>query len=407
MPRPPQNFATYGILSKILLIALTFSSHIILSTSFANHGVQVTKITEHMSNCVVSQQKRNAVKMSSIEYGLTIQTVGNPTLTNHLLESGVSADLTLVLAAVSSACQELSGCIRTAAIQSITGSSGGTNKGGDAQKKLDVVANDILKVALAGCGGRVGVLASEEEDEPVVLAEGAGKFCLVFDPLDGSSNIDASIPTGTIFGIYNTLEGKDGETAESTALRSVLQPGKNLVASGYCLYSAQTVLVLSWGQGTHGYTLDNLKGDFVLSHPNMKIPSRGRSYSLNEARFNDWPEGLKKYIGDMKTGKGQSGKEYDLVYICSLVGDVHYTYFRGGMACNPRSHLRLVYEGNPMGFVVEQAGGLASTGVDRVLDVTPKQVHQRIPIFLGSEQDILELESYGDVQQLGNKKYDV
>ncbi|CAM9512814.1 unnamed protein product [Discosporangium mesarthrocarpum] len=167
------------------------------------------------------------------------------------------------------------------------------------------------------------------------------------------------------------------------------------------------VMVVSLGDGTHVFTLDGMSGEFVLTHHRIRMPARGRSYSLNEAREADWPHGLKRYIWDLKTGQGQAKERYSLVYVCSLVADVHYTLLKGGVAMNPRSHLRLVYEGNPMGWVVEQAGGRASTGKEAMLGVQPGRVHQRIPTFLGSREDILELESYGDVQQLGDKKYSV
>eukprot|EP00611_Tribonema_gayanum_P008621 TRINITY_DN1822_c0_g1_i2.p2 TRINITY_DN1822_c0_g1~~TRINITY_DN1822_c0_g1_i2.p2 ORF type:complete len:171 (-),score=53.36 TRINITY_DN1822_c0_g1_i2:403-915(-) len=168
-------------------------------------------------------------------------------------------------------------------------------------------------------------------------------------------------------------------------------------------------MVVSLGAGTHMFTLDATCGEFVLTRARIRIPQRGRSYSLNEAREGDWPPGLRRYIGDVKRGRGATGERYELVYICSLVADVHHVMLHGGLASNPRSHLRLVYEGNPMGFVVEQAGGKASTGVGPILEEVPQDVHQRIPTFLGSAGDIEELESYGrehgGVQQLGNKTY--
>ncbi|CAB1112423.1 unnamed protein product [Ectocarpus sp. CCAP 1310/34] len=309
-------------------------------------------------------------------------------------------DIVPLVAALEAACKGISMLVRRAAIAGATGvaSGGGQNAGGDEQKKLDVVSNDLLKGFLAR-SGVVRVLASEEEDEPVVVeGNDDARYVVVFDPLDGSSNIDASIPTGTIFGVFLADSSK-------SARENALQPGNKLVAGGYCLYSSSTVMVISLGAGTHVFQLDRDLGEFVLTKHSIKMPARGRSYSLNEAREPDWPDGLKQYISDMKTGAGQSGERYNLVYVCSLVADVHYTLFEGGVAMNPRSHLRLVYEGNPMGWVVEQAGGRASTGVAAMLDKEPSDIHERIPTFLGSEDDIMELERYGDVQQLGNKKY--
>ncbi|CAM9160712.1 unnamed protein product [Scytosiphon promiscuus] len=315
----------------------------------------------------------------------------------HGLEDAVP-----LFAAIAAACKGISVLVQRAAIAGATGvsSEGGQNAGGDEQKKLDVISNTLLKGFLAR-SGVVRVLASEEEDEPVLVGGNEdATYVVVFDPLDGSSNIDASIPTGTIFGVYLA-------DASKSARENALQPGNKLVAGGYCLYSSSTVLVISLGAGTHVFQLDRALGEFVLTKRSIKMPSRGRSYSLNEAREPDWPDGLKRYISDMKTGAGRSGEKFDLVYVCSLVADVHYTLFEGGIAMNPRSHLRLVYEGNPMGWVVEQAGGRASTGAEAMLDREPSNIHERIPTFLGSAEDVSELESYGDVQQLGNKKYAV
>eukprot|EP00903_Cladosiphon_okamuranus_P008055 g7769.t1 len=311
-------------------------------------------------------------------------------------------DIVPLFAALEAACKGISMLVQRAAIAGATGTAAGRgqNAGGDQQKKLDVVSNDLLKGFLAR-SGVVRVLASEEEDEPVLVqGNDDARYVVVFDPLDGSSNIDASIPTGTIFGVYLA-------DASKTARENALQPGNKLVAGGYCLYSSSTVMVISLGAGTHVFQLDRALGEFVLTHRSIRMPARGRSYSLNEAREPDWPDGLKRYISDMKSGAGQSGEKFDLVYVCSLVADVHYMLFEGGIAMNPRSHLRLVYEGNPMGWVVEQAGGRASTGTGAMLDQEPSDIHERIPTFLGSIDDVLELEGYGDVQQLGNKKYAV
>lgn len=320
----------------------------------------------------------------------------------------VDEDLHLVMAAISSAVKRISIAVRRAGIVDLTGlyieegtGAAGVNQGGENQKKLDVVANDILKHALLDCGV-VAALASEEEDGVVPLRQGA-KFLVVLDPLDGSSNVDASIPTGTIFGVYKSL----GDT-EAALEAGSLQAGKHQVAAGYCLYAAATLLVFTLGRGTgtHVFTLDPNVGDFVLTTRRLQMPTRGGSYSLNEARYEDWPPGLQRYITDMKLGKGQTGQPYALVYVCSLVADVHWVLVRGGMASNPRSHLRLIYEGNPMGLVTEEAGGLASTGDGpRILDVLPSAVHQRTPVFVGSRDDILELESYGDVAQKHNPGY--
>lgn len=343
-----------------------------------------------------------------------IMSSGRRTLLSFLQEERaaqptlVDEDLHLVLAAIASAVKRISYMVRRAGIVDLTGlyttEHGGEvtlNKGGEKQKKLDVLANDILKEHLQDCG-YVAAFASEEEDGVIPLRTG-GKFVVVLDPLDGSSNVDASIPTGTIFGVYRSLGDSPAQLQAGA-----LQAGKHQVAAGYCLFSAATLLVLTMGRGTgtHVLTLDHHIGDFVLTTRRLRLPLRGSTYSLNEARFGDWPEGLQRYVTDMKLGRNQKQTPYDLVYVCSLVADAHWVLIRGGMACNPRSHLRLCFEGNPMSLVTEEAGGLASSGDGpRILNIVPDAIHQRTPVFLGSRDDILELESYGDVAQKHNPGY--
>jgi len=265
----------------------------------------------------------------------------------------IDDDLHLVLAAIASAVKRISHAVRRAGIVDLTGlyttEQGGEatlNKGGEKQKKVDVLANDILKEHLEDCG-QVAAFASEEEEGVIPLQTG-GKFVVVLDPLDGSSNVDASIPTGTIFAVYRSLGDSPAQLQAGA-----LQAGKHQLAAGYCLFSAATLLVLTMGRGTgtHVLTLDPHIGEFVLTTRRLQLPSRGSSYSLNEGRYEDWPQGLQSYVTDMKLGKNQSQKPYKLVYVCSLVADAHWVLIRGGMACNPRSHLRLCYEGNPMGLV--------------------------------------------------------
>jgi len=314
-------------------------------------------------------------------------------------------DLAILLSELASATKHLADTLAAASIQGLTGSAGTQNLTGDKQQKLDVVANDILKSALEATG-QVRAMASEE-DEGVELANPSGRYAVVFDPLDGSRNIDASIPTGTIFGVYLCQSLPEDTMDENEwTLSDCLQPGEQLVAAGYALYSSATMLVLTLRNGTHGFTLDRRTGDYLLTHPNMMIPQRGQIYSVNDARYHDWPSGLQQYINTIRKGQGENAKQYSARYICSLVADLHRTLLYGGVAMNPRSHLRLVYEANPLALLVEQAGGLASDGRQRILSIEPKDLHQRLPLFLGSPLDITELESYGDVQQAA-KTYDV
>lgn len=284
---------------------------------------------------------------------------------------------------------------------------------GEDQKKLDVITNDVLKNALRYTG-KLGTLASEEEDNPVpgdrndgVLAE-TGNYVCCFDPLDGSSNVDAGIAVGTIFGIFKEPEVAECDISEDMmlsdqeveCLAGTLQPGKALVAAGYVLYSSSTEMVFTLGKGCIGFTLDQSIGEFVLTRPNMKIPPRGKIYSLNEANINEWDEPMRKYIQDVQAGKGETGVKYSARYIGSMVGDVHRTLLYGGLfaypsdAKNKDGKLRLLYEAAPMAFILEQAGGKAITGYSRVMDIPPKAVHQRVPVILGSPDDIDECQKY-------------
>ncbi len=228
----------------------------------------------------------------------------------------------------------------------------------------------------------------------------------VFDPLDGSSNVDAGIPTGTIIGIYEHDENcvvdpncVDDECAqqEAVCLANTLQPGTNLVAAAYCLYSSSTFLVLTLGAGTYGFTLDDQIGEFVLSHPNIKIPESSSIMSMNEANTPLWDEPLQNVLEGWRKGTGRSGKRFSSRYIGSMVGDVHRTLLYGGVfgypgdTKNVNGKLRLLYEGAPMSFIMEQAGGLSTTGRRRVMEIQPEVVHQRVPVIMGSKNDIQEI----------------
>ncbi|KAI4299169.1 hypothetical protein L6164_032653 [Bauhinia variegata] len=275
----------------------------------------------------------------------------------------------------------------------------------DAPKPLDILSNEIILSSLQN-SGKVAVMASEENDDPIWISDD-GPYVVVTDPLDGSRNIDASIPTGTIFGIYKRLAELDNLPTEEKAMLNSLQSGTKLVAAGYVLYSSATILCTTFGSGTQAFTLDHTTGDFILTHPSLKIPPRGQIYSVNDARYFDWPEGLRQYIDTVRQGKGRYPKKYSARYICSLVADLHRTLIYGGVAMNPRDHLRLVYEANPLSFIVEQAGGRGSDGKHRILSLQPVKLHQRLPLFLGSLEDMEELESYVDVQQKVNPGYEV
>ncbi|XP_060965944.1 fructose-1,6-bisphosphatase, chloroplastic [Cannabis sativa] len=346
-----------------------------------------------------------AVSSSASENGVS-------TLIEYVGKGGIDAgdDLVLLIHHIQYACKRIAALVASpfnsslaATLNTPAAPAGGSDR--DAPKPLDIVSNEIILSSLRK-SGKVAVMASEEDDAPIWISDD-GPFVVVTDPLDGSRNIDASIPTGTIFGIYKRLVELDHIPREEKAMLNSLQSGSRLVASGYVLYSSATIFCTSFGSGTHAFTLDHSTGDFILTHPSIKIPPRGQIYSVNDARYFDWPEGLRKYIDTVRQGKGKYPKKYSARYICSLVADLHRTLLYGGIAMNPRDHLRLVYEANPLSFLVEQAGGRGSDGKHRILSIQPVKLHQRLPLFLGSPEDIEELESYGDVQQRVNPGYEV
>ena len=405
-------------------------------------------------------------------------------------------DLEALISSVQTACKTINSLVQRAHITGMVGyadGGGSINVQGEEQKTLDVMTNEVLKKALRFTG-KMGVIASEEEDVPVdvleddglgsyntnALMDETGRYTAVFDPLDGSSNVDAGIPTGTIFGIFedtqsciipeegcatpqlclsnhltsihthrrgrpsrvptkhppvlpvpracptsshrprtlsmcrtrSCIDDEDDfppddceieSVASQQCLASTLQPGTSLVASGYCLYSSSTFFCLTLGAGVQIFTLDTMIGEFVLTHPNVKIAQRGQIYSMNEANRNQWDAPLRTYINDLQDGNGESGKRYTSRYIGSMVGDVHRTLLYGGIfgypadSKNVNGKLRLLYEAAPMAYLVEQAGGLALTGKTRIMDLIPQSVHQRVPVILGSPEDVRELRKYYDI----------
>ena len=264
------------------------------------------------------------------------------------------------------------------------------NASGDQQKPLDVLSNDIMKKYM---NDNVRYIISEE-DEKETLCNISNDLIVAIDPLDGSSNIDCNVATGTIFGIFKCNDNND-----------IIDSTNDIIAAGYVLYSSSTEFVLSVGDGTHCFTLDPLSSNYYLTRKNMLCPSRGIYYSLNEGRSADWPKGLQNYIDDIKNGRGQYKQRYSSRYICSMVADLHRTLIYGGWCANPRHHLRLLYEAKPLAFLTENAHGKATDGLVRILDLKAKSYHDRTPLFMGSSEDIDELLSYGDVQQKGNIKY--
>ncbi|EEB16006.1 Fructose-1,6-bisphosphatase, putative [Pediculus humanus corporis] len=300
-------------------------------------------------------------------------------------------DLTQLLTSIQTAIKAVSTAVRKAGIAKLYGiAATATNVQGEKVQKLDVLSNELfinmMKSSYTTC------LMVSEENETVIEVEKdkQGKYVVCFDPLDGSSNIDCLVSVGSIFAIYR--KEHDGFATESDALK----PGKSLVAAGYALYGSATMMVLSCGAGVNGFTLDPAIGEFVLTEPNMKIPSRGKIYSINEGYTYLWDDCIREYVSEKKKLKN-GGKPYGLRYVGSMVADVHRTLKYGGIFMYPSStdapngKLRLLYECNPMAFIITQAGGLASDGFKNILDIQPKKIHQRSPIFLGSKDDVEDI----------------
>mmetsp|Transcript_13699 Transcript_13699/g.19173 ORF Transcript_13699/g.19173 Transcript_13699/m.19173 type:complete len:427 (-) Transcript_13699:92-1372(-) len=310
-----------------------------------------------------------------------------------------------VLAAVGRAAKEINRIVQRAQTDDLYGAasdSGDTNIQGEVQQKLDVVCNNFMLRAFCGASTEIGCVASEEEDEPRTCGEvmgdasfTVGEYVAVFDPLDGSKNIDASLPVGTVFGIYKCPLGR------VATKETFLQKGNEMVAAGYVLYSATTVLVLTLGSGVDGFTLDPDKGIFLQTHPDIRIPSAGPIYSFNEANYRDFSSPVKRYLDALKEGSSVTGLRPNARYVGALVADVHNILINGGIygypatRTNTNGKLRLLYESCPMAMIMEQAGGAGSTGSHgRILDVMPTDIHQRVPTFLGSIENVYELDQF-------------
>ncbi|HEV2202056.1 MAG TPA: class 1 fructose-bisphosphatase [Bryobacteraceae bacterium] len=280
--------------------------------------------------------------------------------------------------------------VRRAGLSDHLGAAGATNSHGEEQQKLDVYANQMLLHCL-GRRDAVAMLVSEENEEPVTFdrARDTGRYIVVFDPLDGSSNIDVNVPVGTIFSIFRRPAGEPDPT------RAVMQPGSRQVAAGYVVYGSSTVFVYTAGRGVFGFTLDPSVGAYVLSFENMKMPRQGMYYSVNEANADAFPPAYREYLARLR--KGSLGHAYSSRYVGSLVADFHRTLLKGGVFLYPptRSHargkLRLMYEANPLAFIAEQAGGMATDGARRIADIQPEAIHQRTPLVIGSQ---VEMEAF-------------
>ena len=317
------------------------------------------------------------------------------TLNDFILEKQAdfpfaTGELSRILNDIAVASKMVSRDVRKAGlVDHILGAQGETNVQGEEQQKLDVVADQQFIKAFEN-GGEVCGIASEENDDFVAFtSESAkqGKYVVLFDPLDGSSNIDVNVSIGTIFSIYRRIS----EVGTLATLDDMLQPGTAQVAAGYVLYGSSTMLVYTTGKGVNGFTLDPSIGEFCLSHPNMRMPESGRIYAMNEGNIDICEPGIKAYTQYCQSFENDKGAPYSGRYIGSLVADFHRNMIKGGIyiypdtTTSPEGKLRLLYECNPLAFIAEQAGGLATTGRKRILDIKPERLHQRVPYYVGSK----------------------
>ncbi|RQW25375.1 class 1 fructose-bisphosphatase [Rhodobacteraceae bacterium CH30] len=309
-------------------------------------------------------------------------------------------DLRHLIETVARACKAISHSVNKGALAGILGEAGTGNVQGEAQKKLDVIANDVLLEANEW-GGNLAAMASEEMELPYSIPDGLprGRYLMLFDPLDGSSNIDVNISVGTIFSVLECDESVTGHPTEA----DFLQPGTRQVAAGYTVYGPQTMLVLTFGNGVYGFTLDRENGSFVLTHPEMKIPESTGEFAINMSNMRHWEAPVQRYVGELLAGKtGPLAKDYNMRWVASMVAEVHRILVRGGVFMYPKDardpakpgKLRLMYEGNPMAFIVEQAGGMATNGHQRILDIQPAALHERVAVFLGSKEEVARVTAY-------------
>jgi fructose-1,6-bisphosphatase I len=326
------------------------------------------------------------------------------TLTRFLIDQqyqqhAVSADLRLLIEVVARAIKAISVNVGKGALAGILGEAGTGNVQGEAQKKLDVIANEILLEANEW-GGHLAAMASEEMEDPHGIPHRypRGEYLLLFDPLDGSSNIDVNISVGTIFSVLRCPEG-----VTQPSEQDFLQPGNKQLCAGFAVYGPSTVLVLTLGNGVHCFTLDRELGSFVLTQENARITDDTKEFAINMSNMRWWEAPVKRYVDEMLLGKtGPRGKDFNMRWVASMVADVFRILTRGGIFMYPRDtkdpskpgRLRLMYEANPMAFIVEQAGGAATTGTERIMDIQPTGLHQRVPVILGSRNEVELVTSY-------------
>jgi fructose-1,6-bisphosphatase I len=328
----------------------------------------------------------------------------NISLTRYLVEQQrvdglIPSQLRLLLEVVARSCKSISHAVNKGALGGVLGAAESENVQGEIQKKLDIIANEVL-IEANEWGGHLAAMASEEMEDIYVVPNRypQGEYLLLFDPLDGSSNIDVNVSIGTIFSV---LKKPDGDAAVGEA--DFLQAGHHQVAAGYCVYGPQTTLVLTVGNGVAMFTLDREQGSFVLTQENVQIPPDTKEFAINMSNMRHWDTPVKQYVDDCLQGvEGPRGKDFNMRWIASMVADVHRILTRGGVFLYPwdkrepgkPGKLRLMYEANPMGWLIEQAGGAATTGTQRILDLTPPKLHERVSVILGSKNEVAHIGSY-------------
>jgi fructose-1,6-bisphosphatase I len=325
-------------------------------------------------------------------------------LTRYLVEQQrvdghIPSQLRLLLEVVARACKSISQAVNKGALGGVLGSAGSENVQGEVQKKLDIIANEVL-IEANEWGGHLAAMASEEMDSIYLVPNRypQGEYLLLFDPLDGSSNIDVNVSIGTIFSVLLKPETSAGVSEED-----FLQPGNRQVAAGYCVYGPQTTLVLTVGDGVAMFTLDREQGSFVLTQENVRIPEDTKEFAINMSNMRHWAPPVKRYIDECLAGKtGPRGKDFNMRWIASMVADVHRILTRGGVFMYPWDQrepekpgkLRLMYEANPMSWLIEQAGGAATNGQQRILDIQPGKLHERVSVILGSKNEVERVTAY-------------
>jgi len=312
---------------------------------------------------------------------------------------GATGEFTGLLNDIVTACKYISNAVNQGALVGVLGSAGSENVQGETQKKLDIMSNDIF-IRCNEWAGHLAGMASEEMDDvqPIPEQYPKGKYLIVFDPLDGSSNIDVNLSVGSIFSILRCPDDVVDPTAED-----FLQPGTKQVCGGFALYGPSTMLVLTTGNGVNGFTLDQNIGEFILTHPNMTIPADTAEFAINMSNQRYWEEPVQRYVDECMKGKdGGREKNFNMRWVASMVAEVYRILTRGGIFMYPKDtkdpskpgKLRLLYEANPMSFIVEQAGGMSSTGRERIMEIKPEGLHQRVPVILGSRNEVERVVSY-------------